>query len=300
MDKELIARATWSIISEGYDTATTVFVNTTGHTAALNLAGYEDALADGIAATGLVTKEEAAHRARAIRTRFRPAAIDAALGATFREGIHMIDPTTVPQIARLGHTAPHLLWLKGDPDALHAPAVTISGARAATDRGVRLAEQTAEALTRAGHTIHSGLAYGIDGAAHRAALAADGHTVAWTAGSVTRAYPIGHTDLMDRILRTTGSAVISEVPPIGASPTRARFIARCRLLATADATILIEAGTRSGSLTIAHNAAALHLPVYAYPGPDDAAASTGTNTLIHDGIATPITTPDEITAALAA
>mgnify|MGYP001317297894 CR=1 FL=1 len=106
-------------------------------------------------------------------------------------------------------------------------------------------------LTGRGFVVVSGAAYGIDGVAHRAALAAGGPTVAVLAGGADRAYPAGHAELLDRI--QANGVVLSELPP-GAAPTRWRFLQRNRIIAALGAaTVVVEAGARSGSLnTAAH------------------------------------------------
>lgn len=111
----------------------------------------------------------------------------------------------------------------------------------------------------------SGAAFGIDGAAHRAALLAGGTTIAVLAGGVDRPYPRAHTHMLDRIAAT--GAVISEVP-CGSEPTKWRFLQRNRVIAAlGDATVVVEAGHRSGALNTAGHAAAMSRPLGAVPGP---------------------------------
>jgi DNA processing protein len=154
------------------------------------------------------------------------------------------------------------------------------GARAATSYGEHVASELAAGLAQSEVTVVSGAAYGIDGAAHRAALASDGRTFAYLAGGCDRSYPTGHSDLLERI--AASGAVISEVP-CGAAPTKWRFLQRNRLIAAAtDATIVVEAGLRSGSLNTAGHAAALGRPLGAVPGPVTSAASAGTHRLLRE------------------
>ena len=132
-----------------------------------------------------------------------------------------------------------------------------------------------------GFVVVSGGAYGIDGMAHRAALASDGTTVAFLAGGVDRFYPIGHESLLTRIASSSG-AVISEVP-CGTAPTKWRFLERNRLIAAAsDATVVLEAGLRSGSLNTAGHASALGRPLGAVPGPVTSPASAGCHRLFRE------------------
>jgi DNA processing protein len=147
-------------------------------------------------------------------------------------------------------------------------------------------------LVDRGYTIISGAAYGIDGMAHRAALASQGLTVAFLAGGVDRFYPSGHDSLLTRIVEN--GAVISELP-CGSPPTKWRFLQRNRLIAAASvATIVLEAGWRSGSLNTAGHAATLGRPLGAVPGPVTSAASAGCHRLIRDYDAICVTNPDQM------
>jgi len=128
--------------------------------------------------------------------------------------------------------------------------------------------------------------------AHRAALASQGLTVAFLAGGVDRFYPSGHDSLLTRIVEH--GAVISELP-CGSPPTKWRFLQRNRLIAAASlATIVLEAGWRSGSLNTAGHAAALGRPLGAVPGPVTSAASAGCHRLIRDYDAICVTNPDQM------
>ena len=135
------------------------------------------------------------------------------------------------------------------------PTIALVGARAATGYGEHVAMEASAGLVDRGFAIVSGGAYGIDGMAHRAALASDGTTIAFLAGGIDRFYPLGHESLLTRIAQT--GAVVSELP-CGAAPTKWRFLQRNRLIAAASqATVVLEAGIRSGSLNTAGHAAAL-------------------------------------------
>jgi DNA processing protein len=139
--------------------------------------------------------------------------------------------------------------------------------------------------------VVSGAAYGIDGAAHRAALAAGGPTIAVLAGGIDRAYPRGHEQLITRIAEE--GLVVSETPP-GSTPTRWRFIERNRLIAALGrATVVVEAAHRSGALGTAARADKLSLPVAAVPGPVTSAASYGCHRLLRNG-AICVTSADEL------
>ncbi|WP_229382377.1 DNA-processing protein DprA [Microbacterium schleiferi] len=201
-------------------------------------------------------------------------------------------------LSDLGVLAPVALWVKGDAGLLTSSLgsrVTMVGARAATGYGEHVATELAADLAQLPRVILSGGAYGIDGAAHSAALAVRaGSTVAVLASGLDRYYPAGHQELLARVANT--GAVISEAPP-GAAPTRWRFLQRGRLLAALSAsTIVVEAGYRSGSLHTAAEAHRLGRPVGAVPGPITSAASAGCHRLLHDQMATVITSTGDITA----
>ena len=139
-------------------------------------------------------------------------------------------------------------------------------------------------------------AYGIDGAAHRAAITAGGTTIALLAGGADRPYPAGHSQLIERI--AASGAVVSEVP-CGSAPTKWRFLQRNRLIAAlADATVVVEAGWRSGSLNTAGHAAALARPLGAVPGPVTSAASAGCHRLLREFDARCITGAEDVVELL--
>ncbi|QBJ98031.1 DNA-protecting protein DprA [Rhodococcus sp. ABRD24] len=178
---------------------------------------------------------------------------------------------------------PLALWVLGQRriDDLTARAIGIVGTRAATGYGEHVTAELAGDLAVEGWTIVSGAAFGIDGAAHRAALGVGGLTVAVLACGVDRAYPAGHGRLLQQIAGT--GAVISEYPP-GTTPARYRFLARNRLVAgLSDGVVVVEAGWRSGARNTASWARRLGRPVLAVPGPVTSAASTGCHRMIREG-----------------
>lgn len=187
-------------------------------------------------------------------------------------------------LADLGPAAPLCLWQRGSADtrALLAASVAVIGARAATAYGERVAGEIAAGLVDAGWTVLSGGAYGIDAAAHRAALAVGGRTVAVLAGGLDRPYPAGNVRLLTAAVEQ-GGAVLSEVP-VGAVPSRTRFLQRNRVIAAAArATVVVEAAWRSGALSTAGHAVGLLRPVGAVPGPVTSAASVGCHRLLREG-----------------
>jgi DNA processing protein len=170
--------------------------------------------------------------------------------------------------------------------------MSLVGARAATGYGEHVAMEASAGLVDRGFAIVSGAAYGIDGMAHRAALASSGTTVAVLAGGLDRFYPSGHEALLTRIVES--GLVLSEVPP-GTPPTKWRFLQRNRLIAALScATVVLEAGWRSGSLNTAGHAAALGRPLGAVPGPVTSAASAGCHRLIREYDAVLVTTAAEM------
>jgi len=171
-------------------------------------------------------------------------------------------------------------------------SLSVVGSRGATNYGSWVTGELITQLRAFDISIVSGGAYGIDATAHRAALAADLTTIAVLAGGVDRLYPSGNHELFDTIFEK--GAVVSELPP-GASPTKWRFLQRNRLIAAlADATLVVEAGRRSGSISTANHATELGRPVGAIPGPITASSSQGCNRLIQSGQAELIQDSDDL------
>lgn len=178
-------------------------------------------------------------------------------------------------------TAPPRLWLRGDRTLLDRPCVAIVGTRSASAYGERVAHGLALTLARAGACIISGLARGIDAAAHRGALEAHGATVAVLGTGLDVVYPRGHARLQAEIART--GLLVSELAPANAAhggsfPRRNRIIA-----ALASVTVVVEAGVKSGALITATDALELGRTVAAVPGPIDMPQSMGSNELLRDG-----------------
>jgi DNA processing protein len=178
--------------------------------------------------------------------------------------------------------APDELWALGRPElAAVSPVVAIVGTREATPYGERVTRQLARALVRAGACVVSGMARGIDGTAHRTALDEGGHTIAVLGTGIDVPYPVGHRALHDTIARD--GLVLSEFPAgtrafPGCFPRRNRIIA-----GLARATIVVEAGLKSGALNTAEHAERLGRSLAAVPGPIDASQSAGANQLLRDG-----------------
>ncbi len=165
----------------------------------------------------------------------------------------------------------------------HATTVTIVGARRASAYGLRIAEQVAFDLTAAGMTVVSGMALGIDAAAHRGALRAGGSTIAVLANGPEIAYPRNHRRLHSEICER--GAAISEYPP-GSGARKHQFPARNRLMAAlASMVVIVEAAQPSGSLITAEEALKIGRTVGAVPGRVDSRVAEGTNQLLRDGAA---------------
>ncbi|GAA2356873.1 DNA-processing protein DprA [Saccharopolyspora halophila] len=193
-----------------------------------------------------------------------------------------------------GLAEPLALWVRGAADLGSAaePAVSVVGTRAASGYGEHLAAEFGHGLAAAGFTVVSGAAYGVDGAGHRGALAAGGRTVAFLACGVDRDYPAGHSRLLQAI--AAQGAVVSEYPP-GTEPRKHRFLVRNRLIAAmGQATVVVEAGARSGAANTANTADALGRPVLAVPGAVTAQNSVGCHTMIRSGQAVLVTRTEEI------
>jgi DNA processing protein len=174
------------------------------------------------------------------------------------------------------------LWVRGPLSLRQAceRAVAIVGTRAATDYGLMVAGDLGAGLGDRGWTVVSGLAFGIDAAAHRGALAAGGATIAVLACGVDVAYPRAHRTLYDQIV-ADGLAVSEQAP--GSAPQRARFLVRNRLIAALSAgTVVVEAAPRSGARSTARHAGELFRHVMAVPGPITSALSAGCHQLLRD------------------
>jgi DNA processing protein len=178
---------------------------------------------------------------------------------------------------------PLVLWAIGPArlDEVAERAAAIVGTRAASGYGEHVAADLAAGLAEHEVAVISGGAYGIDGAAHRAALSGDGQTVAVLAGGIDILYPAGHSALLHRI--GNSGLLLTEYPP-GVRPARHRFLTRNRLVAALGAaTVVVEAGVRSGAANTAAWARALGRVVCAVPGPVTSASSTGCHILLRSG-----------------
>ena len=179
------------------------------------------------------------------------------------------------------------LIVKGNLDSINVPALAIVGTRNPTNYGVRIAGDFAAGFVDRGWSVISGGAYGIDAAAHRGALIAEGATFAVLACGIDINYPAGHSQLFKDICEQ--GALITEVMP-GVHAIPARFLTRNRLIAAiSKSTLVVEAAFRSGSLRTARDAAEIFRPVMAIPGPISSPTSEGCHRLIGERAAEIVT-----------
>lgn len=182
---------------------------------------------------------------------------------------------------------PIALYVKGRREALAQPSIAIVGTRNPTPYGVRIAGDFAAGFVDRDYSIISGGAYGIDSAAHRGALVAEGCTIAVIASGIDTPYPSGNSRLFEEI--SESGAIISEVA-IGTPALPHRFLTRNRIIAAlSQSTLVVEAAFRSGSLRTARDAAQLLRPVMAIPGPINSPSSEGCHRLIGERAAEIVT-----------
>lgn len=219
----------------------------------------------------------------------------AALAARVRRATNRAGGTVItaldhqyPAALAAADPRPPLLYVAGDPGSMAAPCVAIVGTRRATGYGRACAAEIADELARAGVTVVSGLAIGIDGQAHLAAVLAGGRSVAVLPSPLDRVYPPRHRDLAARLV-ATGGALVSELAP-GQAHGKPDFARRNRIIAgLARAVVVVEAPDRSGALLTVAAAIEYGREVFAVPGPIDAVASRGCNRLIADHQASIVT-----------
>ena len=191
------------------------------------------------------------------------------------------DDDRYPDLLRTIHNPPMVLYLKGSVAALHSPGVGMVGSRAATDYGKEIAHTFGRALAGRGFAIISGLALGIDTAAHKGAMAAGGRTIAVLGCGLDKEYPPENRKLYSEI--PAAGALISEYP-LGTPPDSFRFPARNRIISgLALGVVVVEASKRSGSLITAQHALEQGREVFAIPGRVDSVKSAGTHFLLQQG-----------------
>jgi DNA processing protein len=272
-DADRIARATLLRVSEPA---------TLGLVRHVRAVGVEQALAD-IAAGRAIGDVDVP----ALQHRLRTASGEADLAAAAAVGARLVAPGDEEWPRGLDDLSwvdrdSFGLWVRGPLRLADAcdRAIGIVGTRVATDYGIAMTDRISGELAEQGWTIVSGLAYGIDASAHRAALAVGGSTVAVVACGVDRAYPSGNRTLYERI--AAEGLVVSEHPP-GAAPYRARFLVRNRIIAALSVgTVVVEMAVRSGARSTATHAANLNRHVMCVPGPVTSAVSAGCHQMLRD------------------
>ena len=274
---ELFARAIWAVVVEPGDSVAGALIAAVGPVAAAQLViDRAPAATLSDATRGEISAERASAGLTRWTERLRANDVMRSLESAARCGAVMLVPSDAPWpegLVALGDSPPVLLWARGDTALLRRQGVAIVGARAATGYGEHVAMEFAAGLCARDVVVISGGAYGIDGMAHRAALASGGATIAVLAGGIDRIYPSGHEALLTRVAEQ--GLLLSEVP-CGTAPTKWRFLQRNRVIAAlAAATVVVEAGRRSGSLNTAGLAIGMGRPVGIVPGPITSAASAG-------------------------
>ncbi|MFD5750579.1 DNA-processing protein DprA [Streptomyces sp. NPDC127033] len=278
--QERLARAALTRILEPGDEQGGRWLRTCGAVGLLDLlsspAGARDTVRGRL--TGATERRLDGYRARAARAvpERDLSAISAAGGRFVCPG----DAEWPSQLDDLGAARPIGLWIRGRPDLRiwSLRSVAVVGARACTPYGAHMAASLGSGLAERGWVVTSGAAFGVDGAAHRGALAADGATVAVLACGVDVVYPPGHAELVGRIAEQ--GLVIGELPP-GDHPTRSRFVLRNRVIAALTrGTVVVEAEYRSGSLVTARCAQRLGRFTMGVPGPVTSGLSAGVHELL--------------------
>ncbi len=214
---------------------------------------------------------------------FRTADVEKELELIERHQVHLVRLGTAEYPGPLSNIPdpPQLLYLRGSLTEADRTAVAVVGSRSCTSYGRRIATRLAEGLARAGFTVVSGLARGIDREAHCGALSAGGRTIAVLAGGLSRIYPPEHADLAEEIVAS--GALLSE-SPMSMEPLAGMFPARNRLISgLCRGVVVVEAAEKSGALISARHAAEQGREVFAVPGPVDSAASGGTLKLLRSG-----------------
>jgi len=204
-------------------------------------------------------------------------------------GAYLLTPEDLDWPIRVDdlESPPIALIVKGRRDLFSNPSLAIVGTRNPTPYGTRIAGDFAAGFVDREWDIVSGGAYGIDSAAHRGALAAEGRTIAVIASGIDTPYPSGNSRLFDEICEN--GAIISEVVP-GVPALPHRFLTRNRIIAAlSQSTLVVEAAFRSGSLRTARDAAQLLRPVMAIPGPINSPSSEGCHRLIGERAAELVT-----------
>ncbi len=295
MSDERTARATLTAVAEPGDTFLNRIIDHSGAEQAL------EAIRTGTLPEGVLADVKEVRRLEQWRIRLIAAEPDQDMAVCARFRGRLIcpgDPEWPTTLDDLGDGRPYALWLRGPGDLRNAclRSVAVVGSRAASPYGLRAASDFASELADRGWTVISGGALGIDAAAHRGALAADGPTVAVLANGVDVPYPASNEGLFAELARRC--LLVSESPP-GAHPHRLRFLVRNRVIAALSrGTVIVEAEARSGALNTAGWAAKLGRVVMAGPGPVTSRTSVGCHRLLREEGTTLVTRTEEIIEAV--
>lgn len=295
MSDERTARATLTAVAEPGDTFLNRIIDHSGAEQAL------EAIRTGTLPEGVLADVKEVRRLEQWRIRLIAAEPDQDMAVCARFRGRLIcpgDPEWPTTLDDLGDGRPYALWLRGPGDLRNAclRSVAVVGSRAASPYGLRAASDFASELADRGWTVISGGAPGIDAAAHRGALAADGPTVAVLANGVDVPYPASNEGLFAELARRC--LLVSESPP-GAHPHRLRFLVRNRVIAALSrGTVIVEAEARSGALNTAGWAAKLGRVVMAVPGPVTSRTSVGCHRLLREEGTTLVTRTEEIIEAV--
>jgi DNA processing protein len=237
------------------------------------------ARAEQLATIPRISPRLAGEFAQALHT----ADVDGELALLEKHNVELLsrDDPGFPRLLTEIPDAPHLLYVRGGIAPADANAVAVVGSRQCSSYGKRLTEQIAGGLARAGFTVVSGLARGIDGIAHGAALDAGGRTIAVLAGGLSEIYPPEHKDLAESVSRA--GALLSEAP-MGMAPQRGMFHSRNRLISgLARAVVIVEANDKSGALITANHAGEQGRDVFTVPANVDSTYSGGSLRLLREG-----------------
>lgn len=295
MSDERTARATLTAVAEPGDTFLNRIIGHSGAEQAL------ESIRTGTLPEGVLADVKEVRRLEQWRIRLIAAEPDQDMAVCARFRGRLIcpgDPEWPTTLDDLGDGRPYALWLRGPGDLRNAclRSVAVVGSRAASPYGLRAASDFASELADRGWTVISGGALGIDAAAHRGALAADGPTVAVLANGVDVPYPASNEGLFAELARRC--LLVSESPP-GAHPHRLRFLVRNRVIAALSrGTVIVEAEARSGALNTAGWAAKLGRVVMAVPGPVTSRTSVGCHRLLREEGTTLVTRTEEIIEAV--
>lgn len=302
-DEERIALGTLTYVTEPGDPLTATLTRLAGGVQTLEMIRSGSLI--GI--TGLPRSPELKFALDRLRTRLATAPPRQTIRRTLENGRFRLvcpgDPGWPGWLDELGASVPVALWVTGTADLAFCcqRSVAVTGSRAATAYGSYLAAELSGSLATSGLTVVAGGSFGIDAAAHRAALSNDRATIAILPCGIDVPYPAAHAALFDAITtRAASGALVSEVPP-GRLPSRLRFQARNRIIAAlASATVVVETAASGGAVSVARCARSLGRPVMAVPGPVTSALSAGCNDLIRSGQAVLVTSASDIIDTLPA